>query len=122
MIYERARFHQRRQGEGETVEAFVRGLYELSEHCNFGQLKDEYIRDRIVIRLRDKSLSEKLQLQGTLTLARAIEMARSHELIKNQNSQQSETKLEEVKFSQRNRGRGMQNRADSQRKGQVNKN
>ena len=56
VIYECVRFHQRRQGEGETVEAFVRGLYELSEHCNFGELKDEYIRDRVVIGLKDKSV------------------------------------------------------------------
>lgn len=58
-----------------------------------------------MIGLRDKSLSEKLQLQGALTLTRAIKMARSHELIKNQNAEQSEIKLEEVKFSQQNRGR-----------------
>ena len=49
-------------------------------------------------------------------------MAQSHELIENQNSEERQTKLEEVKFSQRNRGRGMRNRADSQRKGQGNKN
>ncbi|KAL1279202.1 hypothetical protein QQF64_025875 [Cirrhinus molitorella] len=118
VIYERARFHQRCQRDGETVEAFVRGLYELSEHCDFGELKDEYIRDRIVIGLRDKSLSEKLQLQGTLTLTRAIEMARSHELIKTQNAEQSESKLEEVKFSQQKCGRGKKMSTDRQRKGQ----
>lgn len=59
-----------------------------------------------MIGLRDKSLSEKLQLQGTLMLTRAIKMACSHKLIKNQNAEQSESKLEEVKFSQQNRGRG----------------
>ncbi|KAI2657476.1 hypothetical protein H4Q32_008812 [Labeo rohita] len=57
---------------------------------------DEYIRDRIMIGLKDKSLSEKLQPQETLMLTRAIEMARSHKLIKNQNVEQSESKLEET--------------------------
>ncbi len=55
MIYERARFHQWCQRKGERVEAFVRGLYELSEHWNCGELKDEYIRDADATVISEKS-------------------------------------------------------------------
>lgn len=99
-----------------NVHAFLSSVYELyklSEHCHFGELKDEYIWDWTVIRLRDKSLSEKLQLKGKLTLTRAISMARSHK-----NSEQSESKLEEFTFSQQNRGTERKNSSGRQRKGQ----
>ena len=64
VIHERAKFYQRVQNPGEGVEAFIRNLYELAEHCNFdGNVKDEQIRDRIVIGLSDKELSQRLQMK-----------------------------------------------------------
>lgn len=54
--------HRRVQREGETVEAFIRNLYELVEHCDFGTQRDEQIGDRIVSGILDKSLSQKLQM------------------------------------------------------------
>ena len=63
VIHERARFHQRIQGVGEKAEAYIRALYELSEHCEFGANREEIIRDRIVVGIRDKELSLKLQLK-----------------------------------------------------------
>ncbi|UYV82471.1 hypothetical protein LAZ67_21002324 [Cordylochernes scorpioides] len=49
IIYERARFNQRCQQEGEKVNEFITALHSLAEHCNFGMLHDELIRDRIVV-------------------------------------------------------------------------
>ena len=40
IIHERARFHQRKQQCGESVEAFVRALYEIAEHCQFHDKKE----------------------------------------------------------------------------------
>ena len=62
VIFERARFNRRRQEEGEPVESFITALYSLAEHCGYGNLHDEMIRDRIVVGIRNNSLSEKLQL------------------------------------------------------------
>ena len=83
IIYERACFYKRVQQPGEPVEAYIRALYTLSEHCNFKD-RDEMIRDRIVIGIVDKEVSEKLQMMADLTLAKAIEQARQCEMVKQQ--------------------------------------
>jgi hypothetical protein len=70
------------------VEEFIRALYELSENCEFTD-KDDQIRDRIVIGIADKTVSEKLQLIENLTLNQAIETARQSEAVKQQISQQA---------------------------------
>ena len=55
-------------------------LYCLAEHCAYGTLHDEMIRDRIVVGLRDANLSMKLQMDPDLTL----DKARQSEAIKQQ--------------------------------------
>jgi len=76
----RARFNQRSHEEGESVDAFFfLALHGLAEYCNFRELHDEMIRDRIVVRLRDTTLSEKLQLHAELTLKKAVTTARQRQ-------------------------------------------
>lgn len=49
------------------MEAFVRNLYELAQHCELGNSKDEQIWDQIVIGISDKDVSQLLQLEADLT-------------------------------------------------------
>ena len=84
VIYEWARFNQRRQEPGESVDTFITALYSLAEHCGYSELHDEMIRDRIVVGLRDAKLSEKLQLDSELTLEKAVTQVRQAEAIKKQ--------------------------------------
>ena len=84
VIYERSRFNMRKQEENESVDSFVTALYTLSEHCNYGALNNELIRDRIVVGLADIRLSERMQMDKDLTLDKAINMARQSEEIKRQ--------------------------------------
>ena len=84
VIFERAKFNNRRQEQGESVDVLITALYALAEHCNYGSLHDEMVRDRIVVGIRDSSLSEKLQLDAELTLTTAITKVRQAETVKKQ--------------------------------------
>ena len=91
VIYERARFNQRRQDEGETVDTFITALYKIAEHCQYGQLHDDMIRDRIVVGLKDATLAEKLQLDSDLTLEKAITRARKSESVNNKKTRDTQS-------------------------------
>ena len=71
VIFKRARFNQRNQGAGESAEAYIMELYRLAENCSYGELKDEMIRDRLVVGIRGSALSQRLQLDAGLTLEKA---------------------------------------------------
>ena len=75
-IFERAKFNRRCQEEGEHVDSYITSLFCLAEHCEYGALHDEMIRDRIVVGIVDSALSLKLQLDAKLTLKKAIYAAR----------------------------------------------
>ena len=77
LIFERAKFNRRCQQEGEPVDDFIMDLYRLAEHCSYGTLHDELIRDRIVVGLKSAGLSEKLQKDADLTLERAVQRVRT---------------------------------------------
>ncbi|GBM00677.1 hypothetical protein AVEN_182416-1 [Araneus ventricosus] len=83
-IFERAQFNKRVQIDGEPVNTFITALYTLAEHSEYDVLHDELIRDRIVVGIRDKNLSEKLQLDADLTLTKVIERVRLSEVVKEQ--------------------------------------
>ena len=53
VIYERAKFNERKQKEGETVDAFITALHKLATKCDYGALNDDLIRDRIVVGIRE---------------------------------------------------------------------
>ncbi|XP_068733036.1 uncharacterized protein [Montipora capricornis] len=79
IIVERARFNRRRQNPGESVDTFIQDLYRLAENCNHGTLKDELIRDRIIVGVPDDTLSDRLQAKSDLTLADAARISRQAE-------------------------------------------
>ena len=60
VIYERSKFNCRDQHDGEFVEQYISALYELVETCEYGRLRDEMLRDRIVVGIKDLAVSERL--------------------------------------------------------------
>ena len=104
VIYERARFNQRNQKEGETAEQYITVLYGLIETCNYSGLKEEILRDRLVVGIRDKKMSQKLQVMADLTLERAKKEIRQKEAVNEQQQElqaagpgKSQPNLEEVR-------------------------
>ena len=85
VIYERAKFNMRRQEEAEPVDAFITALYNLASKCDYGTLNDELIRDRIVVGIRNQSLSKKMHLDETLTLEKVARMARESKAVRKRN-------------------------------------
>ena len=84
VIFERARFNRRSQNNDESVEQFITNLYQLAENCAYGEMKEEMIRDRIVVGIRDTGLSQRLRLDATLTLETAKKMVRQREAVQEQ--------------------------------------
>ena len=84
VIYERARFNKRDQLDGETAEEYITALYSMVKTCEYKELQDEMLRDRLVVGIRDKAMSEKLQLQADLTLESAKKSIRQREAVKEQ--------------------------------------
>ena len=99
VIHERAMFHQRCQKQGENAETYIRTLYEMAENCDFKDTKEDCIRDRLVVGIQDKALSQELQMKSSLKLNEALELIRQSETVRGQVSAQHDNPkaIEEVR-------------------------
>ena len=84
VIFEHARFNHRTQLPGESAEEFIMALYTLAATCNYGNLEKEMIWDRLVVGIRDSTLSESLQTDAALTLDTAKTKIRPREAVHQQ--------------------------------------
>ena len=84
VIYERARFNRRNQQSGESAEQYIMVLYNLAENCDYGDIKEEMIRDRLVVGIRDTALSAKMQMDSTLMLETAKKSIHQREAVHEQ--------------------------------------
>ena len=97
VIYERYRFNNRSQESDESIDAYTTALRTLAETCEFGSLKEDLIRDRLVCGIRDNSLRKKLLQEPKLTLDKCLDSCRAAEATKlqmqamtNQNNESSD--------------------------------
>ncbi|XP_073722699.1 uncharacterized protein [Misgurnus anguillicaudatus] len=80
IIFARYKFHERIQGATETFEQFVTELRLLVKDCAYAD-SEEMVRDRIVFGIHSPRVREKLLSVGSeLTLDKAMDIARSHEI------------------------------------------
>lgn len=77
--YERYKFGSRNQKLEEHFDAYVGSLRVLAKSCNFGELHDSLIRDRIVLGIRSENTRRKLLCATELTLQRCINICRAEE-------------------------------------------
>ena len=84
VIFERAKFNRRIQLPGESAEKYITALYQLVETCEYGLFKEEMLRDRLVVGMKDVALSERLQMDPKLTLEKAKRELRQKEAVQEQ--------------------------------------
>ena len=75
--YERHKFSTR---NGESVDRYVTELQTLAATCEFGDLKDSLIRDRIVCGINSQAMKERLLREPDLSLSKATDMCRASEI------------------------------------------
>ncbi|CAI5678464.1 unnamed protein product [Oreochromis niloticus] len=103
---ERYRFFARNQAPGENIDKYVTDLRMLASTCNFGQLKDSLIRDRIVCGTNSSSWRERLLREENLTLERCLDICRAMEILREYNKTiagQAVEELHAVKQKERKR-------------------
>ena len=79
VIAQRFRFYKRDRKTGESVNDYIAELRRLSEHCEFGEKLDEYLRDRFVCGLNSAGIQQKLLSTKKLDLNGALDISRSYE-------------------------------------------
>lgn len=84
ITYERYKFLKRNQKSGETYEDYIMELRDLSSTCEFGNLTDGLIRDRLVCGVNDTSVTDRLLRMKDLTLAKATDVCRASQEAKKQ--------------------------------------
>lgn len=87
-IHERACSHQCTQNPAKPTEEYIRSLHELADTCALDTAKNKNVRDRLVIGILEKELSEELQLMPDLMLDKAVELVRQSEQVKEDISEQ----------------------------------
>lgn len=82
--YERHKFFTRVQRSDETIDQYVTELRTMAKNCEFGDLVDSLIRDRIICGVPDNALKERLLRTVDLTLDKALATCRAAESTKEQ--------------------------------------
>lgn len=93
---ERYRFFMRNQGNDESIDTYVTDLRVLASTCNFGDIKDSLIRDRIVCGNNNPGLRERLLREEKLTLDRCLQLCRATELSRENTKTLQGNTVEEV--------------------------
>lgn len=79
VIYERHIFNTADQLSNESFDDYLCRLRELAKTCEFGDIADQMIRDRIVLGTNDQSVRGRLLRESKLTLNSAVDMCRTSE-------------------------------------------
>ncbi|KAK7933832.1 hypothetical protein WMY93_004728 [Mugilogobius chulae] len=80
VIFERFVFGNCKQDESEPIDSFVTRLREKAASCEYGELREELIRDRLVLGISDESVRRRLLREKDLTLTSAIDICRAAEM------------------------------------------
>ena len=79
VIYERNQLNNRKQETHESIDVYATALRALAATCEFGVLKDEMIRDRLVCGITENNVRRKLLQEPKLSLEKCLVICRSAE-------------------------------------------
>lgn len=80
VTYERHVFFTRNQSANETIDQYVTDLRNKASRCEFGDLCDSLIKDRLICGITDGTVRERLLRDSALTLTKAIDYCRASEV------------------------------------------
>lgn len=100
-VYERYVFNKADQKADENVDEYITRLKHLACTCNYGNLEDNLIRDRLVLGTKDSKARARMLRDNNLTLQSAIDACRSSEQVQKQLSQMATPEV--INAMQRNR-------------------
>ena len=112
--YERHKFNIRNQEENESIDQYVTELRTLASTCEFENLKDGLIRDRIVCGIRNQTLKERLLREADLTLKKAVDICRAAEISREQVKSLTDSKPADVDALNKSYGKQRHGNFDSQ--------
>ena len=75
VTYERHLFNTRNQGPTESIDSYVTALKNLAKSCEFGELTDSLIRDRIVCGIQSVEIRPRLLRERALEICRSAEIS-----------------------------------------------
>ena len=80
VIVERLKFNSRLREPSETMSSFITSLRTLSKTCDYKQMNDEMIRDRIVVGIQCEAVTKQMLKKKDLTLNDAVEICQIYEV------------------------------------------
>lgn len=89
---ERHKFNTRVQAMSETVDQFYNDLKKIATNCEFGNMRDDLITDRIVCGIRNSKVRDRLLRETKLTLTKALEICKMAE--------RTEVHIKEIVYNQ----------------------
>ncbi len=79
VIVQRFKFHSHFRKPGDSIAKFVAELRQFSEHCEFGTVLEDMLRDRLVCGINDDVIQCRLLGEATLSFTKAMEIAQGME-------------------------------------------
>ena len=79
VVAERFRFHKKTQKEGETIAVFETELRKLSSSCEFGEFREQALRDQFIVGIKSENTQRKLLSQDR-TFQQALQIAIADEI------------------------------------------
>ena len=74
-IIKRFEFNTRKQRPGETVAEYIKALQKITEHCEYGEILNDMLRDRLVCGIADKRVQNRYLRETKLTYTEVRDMA-----------------------------------------------